>query len=174
LFTACNVAPTKEEAVDFNDDIITDQTTYLEKETVFIDALSYNYDEFSVEDTIPLEAVDEATEVLEKSYTELKDFVEENIEKYNKVEAFDEEDIFRIAFVDYLNSYLELINNEYAELMEIQMYYLEELEVTDDMIVKWDNLIDEAEEKGEDIEDAFGEKQNEFAAQYEFELIEQE
>jgi hypothetical protein len=174
LFTACNTAPTTDEAINFNDEVIADQTKYLEYETVFIDALSYSYDDYTAEDTIPYEAVEKAVNELEESYAFLNAFVEENIEKYNKMEAFDTEDVFRLAFVKYLESYKELIASEYTGLMEIQKYYLEELEVTDDMIMKWDPLIEKAEQKGEEIEDAFGEKQKDFAAQYEFELVEQE
>ncbi len=173
LFTACNTAPTTDEAKDFNNEVIADQIQYLEHETVFLDALSYSYDDYATEDTIPYEAVVMAVNELEESYVSLNAFVEENIEKYNKMEAFDTEDVFRLAFVEYLESYKELIGSEYADLMKIQKYYLEELEVTDDMIIKWDPLIEKAEEKGEEIEDAFEEKQKDFAAQYEFELTEQ-
>ena len=172
LFTACNTAPTTDEAIKFNDEVIADQTQYLEYEAVFIDALSYSYDDYTAEDTIPYEAVEKAVNELEESYASLNVFVEENIEKYNKMEAFDDEDIFRLAFMEYLESYKELIASEYTGLMEIQKYYLEELEVTDDMIMKWDPLIEKAEEKGEEIEDTFEEKQKDFAAQYEFELTE--
>jgi len=170
FFVACNTAPTTEEAIAFNDKIIADQTQYLEYETVFIDALSYSYDDYITEDTIPYEAVEKAVKELEESYASLNAFVEENIEKYDKMEAFDEEDIFRLAFIDYLESYKELIKNEYAELMEIQKYYLKELEVTDDMIVKWDPLIEAAEQKGKKTESDFENKQKEFATQYTFEL----
>lgn len=174
LLSSCTQAPTKEEAIDFNDRIIEDQTEYLQTETVFIDALSYNFDEYSVEDTIPEEAKEAAVIELEESYNTLKSFAEEKHAEYSEMEAFDGEDIFRTAFISYLESYLELINNQYLELMEIQKYYLQELEVTDEMIVKWDDLIEEAEQTGEDIEAEFGEKQENFAAQYEFELEEQE
>ncbi len=174
LFTACNTAPTTDEAIKFNDEIIAAQTQYLEHETVFIDALSYSYDDYTAEDTIPYAAVEKAVNELEESFASLNAFVEENIEKYNKKEAFDTEDVFRLAFVEYLESYKELIGSEYADLMEIQKYYLEELEVTDDMILKWEPLTQKAEQKQKETENTFGDKQKDFAAQYEFELTTQE
>ena len=116
--------------------------------------------------------IEKAVNELEESYTSLNAFVEESIEKHIKMEAFDTEDIFRLAFVEYLKSYKELIASEYADLMEIQKYYLEELEVTEEMIVKWDACVEEAEQKGRKTESDFEECQKDFAKQYKFILIE--
>ncbi len=172
FFTGCITQKRTNKAIVFNDNVIADQIQYLEQETLFIDALSYSYDDYTAEDTISYEAIEMAVNELEESYASLNAFVEENIEKYNKMDAFDSKDVFRFAFIEYLESYKELIASEYTDLMEIQKYYLKELYVTDEMIVKWDSCIEKTDKKEKKIESDFEKCQKDFAKQYKFTLIE--
>ncbi len=174
FYSSCNQKPSKEEAARYNDKVVADQLSYLEKENAFIDAMTYNYYEYSAEDTIPDEAKEKAVSSLQEAYENLKKFTEEKLKEYKKAEAFDNKDLFRQAFIDYLSSYNTLIENQYLELMEIQSYFLLNLEVTEKMIIDWDKLHEEVEKGGEEIEKDFEEAQIQFASQYNFELIEED
>jgi hypothetical protein len=170
--SSCNQKPSQEEAIDFNDKIVEDQLAYLEKENAFINAMEYNYNDYSTDDTIPDAAKEEAVSSLQETYENLKKFTEEKLKEYKESEAFDKEDVFRQAFIDYLSSYKKLIDNQYFELMEIQSFFLQNFEVTEKMIVDWDTLKEEVEQSAEKIEKDFEEAQLQFASQYEFELLE--
>jgi Ni,Fe-hydrogenase I large subunit len=145
FFVACDMAPTTEEAIDFNDEIVADQSDLIDYNQDFID-------EYSGDD------LDE----IEDAMDELNTFLEDKTEEYEAMEAFDEEDIFRKAFLDLLGAFTE-ISEDYEKLLEMWA----DDDVTLDEIADFEEEINEATD---DANQTFLDKQKDFAEQYEFTL----
>jgi len=149
FFVACDSTPTKEEAIKFNDKVAADQEKFLDLNNEFLD-LYYDL------------VTDEMTEVLE----EIEAFVKEKTEEYETMEAFDEKDILRKAFLDLLEEHTENINDyETRAKMDVVEYLL-----FTDIALSQQELL----KKVEEANSTFLKKQKDFAAQYEFEITESE
>jgi len=145
FFVACDTAPTTQEAIDFNDEIVADQSDLIDLNQDFIDAYS-----------------DDDMGDIEDALDELETFVEDKTEEYEKMEAFDEKDIFRTAFLDLLDDF-DKIAEDYNEILDMWT----DDDVTLDEIADFEEKIND---ETEDANEKFLKKQKDFAAQYEFEL----
>jgi len=145
FFVACDMAPTTDEAIAFNDEIVADQSDLIDLNQEFIDV--YSGDD--------LDDIEDAME-------ELETFLEDKTEEYEAMEAFDDEDIFRKAFLDLLGEFTE-ISEDYEKLLEMWA----DDDVTLDEIADFEEEINDATTEANEN---FLDKQKDFSEQYEFDL----
>ena len=145
FFVACDMAPTTEEAIAFNDEIVADQSDLIDLNQEFID--TYSGDDL---------------DDIEDAMDELDAFLEDKTEEYEAMEAFDDEDIFRKAFLDLLGEFTE-ISEDYEKLLEMWA----DDDVTLDEIADFEEEINDATTEANEN---FLDKQKDFSEQYEFDL----
>jgi predicted DNA-binding protein YlxM (UPF0122 family) len=82
------------------------------------------------------------------------------------MEAFDEEDIFRTAYIDLLNEFSEIVE-DYDKLLDM---WADE-DVTQE---EYNDFVEEIDDNTEEAWETFDEKQKDFANQYDFTIEEVE
>jgi hypothetical protein len=151
FMVSCDMAPTTEEAIAFNDEIVADFRKLVEADDAFIDAMYY----------------DDIAEI-ETAMYELQDFVEETTEEYEEMEAFDDEDIFRKAFLDLLEVYHDIAFEDYPVLVDYIYQVVEEgnAEVGEEYV----DFAGEIDDKVAAAKEEFYAGQEKFSEQYDFVL----
>jgi len=143
--------PTTKDAIDFNDEIVADFRKLVDADDAFIDAMYY----------------DDVAEI-EKAMYDLQDFVKETTEEYENMEAFDDEDIFRKAFLELLDVYNDIAFKDYPKLVGYIYQVVEEGNTAiGDEYVK---LTGKIEDKVAEAKEDFYAEQEKFAEQYDFVL----
>ncbi len=137
-------------AIDWNDLIVYDQKNILAYETEFINTIIDG----------------KSDEEIEGAFKFYKDLLYKTKELYLKKAAFDEKDIFRTALLELLDVFIDVAENEYAEMILIYTKAAEIL--TDADFDRWDFLTNEVDDKEGLANDIFLLKQKVFAAEYQF------
>lgn len=151
FMVSCDMGPTTEDAIDFNDEIVADFRKLVEADDAFIDAMYY----------------DDVAEI-ENAMYDLQDFVKETTEEYEDMEAFDDEDIFRKAFLELLDVYNDVAFKDYPKLVDYIYQVVEEgnTEIGDEYV----DFAGEIDDKIAEAKEDFYAEQEKFAEQYDFVL----
>lgn len=152
LFLA-SCAPTKEDAMDYNDKIIREQKKVVQGEKDLINAIKKNLTKGNT--------LDELLNDLSKQIDESKKIVEE-------MDKFDGKSDFKDAALKFFASYRDVVDNEYKAWLE-NMKTPAEL-VTDDVLYEEDELINAINRKLDKATNDFLDAQKDFAAKYQFKL----
>jgi hypothetical protein len=105
---------------------------------------------------------------IENAMYDLQDFVKETTEEYEDMEAFDDEDIFRKAFLDLLDVYNDIAFKDYPKLVDYIYQVVEEgnTEIGDEYV----DFAGEIDDKVAEAKEDFYAQQEKFAEQYDFVL----
>lgn len=150
LFVGC--ARTREDAVKFNNAVVSDQKQIIE---------SINKLTTSFEDTHIVN--------IDAQYHEHLRLLEEMRNKYISMKPFDDEDILRKAFLEFIDSNLLCAKKEYAQLIDILKNYDEKTYWH--YKNKWDSIAHIVLDKEQRINDKFLDAQKKFAEKYEITLV---
>lgn len=148
--TAC--APTKEEALKYNDDLIAIEKLLSAKENSFIEAISEGKD---------------AT-VINAAYEDLVKQSNEAIASAEKVTPFDNSTTYLDAAKEYFAMIKGITNNEYKQLANIAVKKQEEITAEDEAKIK--ELIDIIQDKSDAILNKIQSEQLIFATKYKFKV----
>jgi hypothetical protein len=151
FMVSCEMGPTTEDAIDFNDEIVADFRKLSEADDAFIDAMYY----------------DDIAEI-ENAMYDLQDFVKETTEEYEDMGSFDDEDIFRTAFLELLDVYNDIAFKDYPKLVDYIYQVVEEgnTEIGDEYV----DFAGEIDDKAAEAKEDFYAEQEKFAEQYDFVL----
>lgn len=152
LFFVYSCSRTREDAAKFNNAVVADQKIIIESINKLIDAF---------EDT--------NYQHIEKKHAEHIRLLEEMKVKYSNMQPFDDEDILRKAFIEFIDTNYSCAKKEYAMLVDI-------LKVTTEKTYwdnkkKWDSIAHVVQEKEQRINDKFLEAQKKFADRYDITLV---
>ncbi|PLW93188.1 MAG: hypothetical protein C0592_06965 [Marinilabiliales bacterium] len=151
-FVFTGYAQTVDDAIDWNDQIVTTQTVMLTFEDALVEVLA---------EGMPGGIVD----IVYESYI---NYIDYSIKYYKAEDPFDSQDIFRKAILDLLADFKKIAETEYAELVELNNKPIEDL--TDDDFERWDYLANRLDELEIESNADFLEAQQAFADQYGFSL----
>lgn len=155
LISSCNmtVKPSKDEALSYNDKMITILNPYFDAEEKFQAALDNDDSDINAE------------------FTAFKNEVDKITAAVNEVPAFDSEDALKKAMLEYLGTIRKTADNEYAKLAGIRTnpdYLDTESEHFTDLVDEFSIVRDKAEETLTEAGKNFDRKQDAFAASYNF------
>ena len=153
LLNSC--APTKQDAMNYNDKIIKEQKKIVQCEKEFINAVKENL-------------VKGAT--LENILKELSTQVDESKKIIDGLEKFDKKTDFKDAALKFIAAYRDAVDNEYKAWLK-NLKIPDEL-VTDEVIYQEDELVHAINRKLDKANNEFLDAQKEFAAKYKFKLTE--
>lgn len=145
--------PTTEEAIDHNDDIVGTQSEMIQLENDLVYAISE----------------DGSIDAIDAAYDDYLSFFKKKIKEYDKMDAFDESDTFREAMIDLLDAFEEVAKNEWKAVIDLLSKDPEE--ITDQDIEDYDVLLEEIDFKENKANQKFLKKQEEFAKEYDFKLV---
>lgn len=152
LFVACG--PTQDQAVKHNDAIVADQKALLNVEDELLDLV--------------FDASADFSEVTAK-HQEYNTMIATLLDKYEKMAAFDDQDIFRLAMIDFVKSFKGISENQFKTFIDIISSVTEENQYeVQGQIEALATEIDDLEAKTLEV---FLKKQEEFATQYGFTLM---
>lgn len=143
--------PTPEQAAEYNDKIIDQQISIVDK----IDALVESYQYYIPED-------------MDKAWNEALNQANKGIEAINALEKFDGSTDFKEAALELFNSYKAVLENQHKEMVRI--YKIPDEQFTEEHYNQWDKLAEEADKKMEEAFDKFGDAQDKFAKKYQLVL----
>lgn len=155
LISSCNMAvkPSKDEALSYNDKIITILNPYFDAEEKFQAALDNDESDIKAEFTAFNNEVDKITAAI------------------NAIPAFDSEDALKKATLEYLSTIRKTADTEYAKLVSIKTNpdYLDvDSEHFTDLADEFSIVRDNAEETITEAGKNFDRRQDAFAASYNF------
>ncbi|MCX7697111.1 MAG: hypothetical protein N2Z72_05385 [Bacteroidales bacterium] len=152
LICIYNCSRTREDAVKFNNAVVADQRLIIESINKLVDVFQdTNYQQ------------------IEKRYVEHVRLLEEMKAKYINMQPFDDEDILRKAFMDFIDTNYRCAKNEYARLIDILKMTTEKTYW--DNKKKWDSIAHLVQEKEQRINEKFLEAQKKFAEKYDITLV---
>jgi len=143
---------TREDAVKFNNTVVADQKQIIES----INKLIKTFEDTNFSKT-------------ETQYKEHVKLLEEMRSKYQSMKPFDDEDILRKTFLEYIDTNLTCAKKEYAQLVDILKKYDEKTYWK--YKSKWDSIAHIVMDKEQRINDKFLEAQKKFAEKYEITLV---
>ncbi len=149
FIVAC--VPSTEKAMEYHDKIIKQQTL-----------ISENFDKLN--DTYNVYIAEEMNAAFESALKQ----IEESTKKVEKIKAFDEDKVFRKAFLEAFKVYKSVLETEHKRIIEL--YVLPISKYQDDEIEELKNLRDKALERVDEIQDKLIIVEKEFAKKYKFEL----
>ena len=151
--TSCDMmGPSTDQAVEYNDNIIKKQIKIIES----IDELDGTFTDF-----VP----DEMDAALEAAIEETED----GIELLKGLEDFDGSPEFKDNALILFNVYLDALENEFTEMVEI--YKLPSDEYTEELQDKWGDLYDDGYDNMSDGLEDFNDYQSTFAVKYGFMIV---
>ena len=153
LFNSC--APTKEEAMNYNDNIIKEQKKIVQAEKELITAIKENLTKGNTLETI---------------LKELSDQINESKKVVEGMEKFDGKTDFKDAMLKFLAAYRDVVDNEYKSWLK--NLKIPDEQVTEDVIYQEEELVHEINRKLDKANNEFLEAQKDFAAKYKFKLAE--
>ncbi len=153
LFIAACGAPTKEEAIDYNDELVADQKEIL-----------------ALEDNLIGSIVDWKYENAKSDLAVYQSKINEYHTKYEDMKSFDKEDEFRLAMIDLLKALKEQAEGNYPEVIE----YIPLSETIDDLedepLMQLLDILDEIDLNSDSANGQFLDAQKKFADKYELQL----
>lgn len=150
IFTSC--APSKEDAIKYNDLIIDQQTIIVDK----INNLYESMNDF------------EHPEIMEEAYKNALDQIDKGTEAVSKMDNFDGKSEFREASLKLFAIYKSALQNEIKGMMEILK--IPKTDITPEIESQFDNLNKQALEKMGNGLKEFQSIQYEFATKYKFKV----
>lgn len=149
VFVSCG--PSASDAVKLNSEIVSDQKTLLDKETLLFDVITNSNN----------------TDSIKNSYLSYTQFINNTLKKYTDKKPFDKKDTFRKATIDLFTSYKGTADKEFKTIVDI-LCKSESLTNDDkDNIKKSLDIINETESKAVD---QFLAAQKTFAEEYSIDL----
>jgi len=146
--------PTTEQAIDYNDAIIAEQKLVLNKENQLINIIANNQQD-----------------QINSMHKELLDQIDNSIRTVNELKGHSKFNGFRDATLALFKVYKEVVEGEYAEVIKIAQLPDEEYtKEADDKIMEVSGQIDSKLEKA--LND-FGDAQEKFAEELDFQLKEE-
>lgn len=152
--TSCGVTP--QDAAEYNDKIIAQQSAVYDKEIALMNAMK----DYTNQDGI------------KKAHEELISQSGTSIETVKKMDKFDGNTTFADAAVTLFETYKGLAVKEYKELIEL--YSLSDEEFTEEKEARADELIDAIDNGVTDGINKFKSAQEAFAAKYNIELVQKD
>lgn len=152
LMVATLGAQTVDQAIAHNDKLVMDQKKILILEGHLVTAFVNG----SGSDTIDIEF---------EIYNDYLAFMKS---KYTDIKKFDKEDVFRVAMVELVGTFIAVAQTEYKELTEL--FAIPSDELTDEHYKRWDVLVEQIDVKENKANEAFLAAQKKFAATYGFSL----
>jgi len=153
LLNSC--APTKEDAMNYNDKIIKEQKKIVQCEKEFINA---------VKDSLI------KGPTLENILKELSAQIDDSKKIIEGMDKFDGKTEFKDAALKFIGAYRDAVDNEYKAWLK-NLKTPEEL-ITDDVIYEEDELVHAINRKLDKANNEFVDAQKDFAAKYKFKLAE--
>lgn len=155
LFIGVNAQKTKDDAIIHNDVIVDDEIMLLDMDDLFISSVTQSLNAETVECVRGL----------------FLDYIDNRLEKYEKMDAFDEKDVFRKAIIELMTAYKSVVENEYVAIVELYAIPTEEYILDEENYdLQWDETVDALDKKTSDAIALFLEEQLVFAEQYGFTL----
>jgi hypothetical protein len=155
LFIGVNAQKTKDEAIIHNDVIVDDEIMLLDMDDLFISSVTQSLNAETVECVRGL----------------FLDYIDNRLEKYEKMDAFDEQDVFRKAIIVLLTTYKSVVVNEYVTIVELYAIPTEEYLLDEENYdLQWDETVESLDKKTSDAISLFLEEQVVYAEQYGFTL----
>jgi hypothetical protein len=151
---SCNLGPTPEKAVQFNDSLVFAQDTLYQSIDLLIDLIEQ----------------EETPEEIRKAHAQALMTAEKYYTWMTKRPAFDESDMFRLQAIQFFQTHIHLLNNEFATLIAIIEKPHEEIVMQDQH--EWDSLLNIIIVKDSIATQEFLKHQAEFAEKYNFSLQE--
>lgn len=151
--TLVSCGPTTDEAIDYNDLIIDEQSAIDDKEVLLINSLA---------------AEDASAESMKKALADFDAQVASGIEKLKGLSKFDDTTVFADAALKLFVLYDGVAKNEYKQVVEI---YSKE-DYTEEDLDLADKLLDAIDEKLDGEMKTFQDVQKNFAAKYNFKIEE--
>lgn len=149
FFVSCG--PSASDAVKLNSEIVADQKTLLDKETLLFDVITNSSN----------------TDSIKNAYLSYTQFINNSLKKYNDKKPFDKKDTFRKATIDLFTTYKKTADKEFKIIVDV-LCKNESLTNDDkDNIKKSLDVINEAESKAVD---QFLAAQKAFAEEYSIDL----
>jgi len=152
ILYAC--APSVEQAIKYNDDIIAKNEAIQAKLNVLTDS----YDKF-----IP--------EEMDKAYAEALKSTQEGIEFINKLEAFDKDTSFKAGALSLFKTYQSILEVEHKRLIELLK--LPSSQYGEAQVAEYDKLREEANKKPDIEVNKLTEIQANFAKKFKFEITQE-
>lgn len=149
VMTSCG--PTPQQAVDYNDKIIAEQSLIDASLSVFIEALQ-----------------DGDIEEIEETYADAVKQNEIGTDVVSKMEDFDGKTDLKDAALKLFDVYKSLLENEYKEMVDIKK--LPDNKVTDEVVEKWEDLAEKSSEELDRGMEILKTAQVEFSVKYRFTL----
>ena len=149
FFAACG--PTTEDAINFNDAVIAEQKTVLDKENHLINTIANNQ-----QDQIKL------------VQQELLDQIDKSIKTVEELKGHSKFDEFKDATIKLFVIYKEVVANDYSEIIKIAM--LPDEEYTQEADDKMNEISGQIDSKLEKALTDFGKAQEKFAQELNFTL----
>lgn len=151
LFVACG--PTQDQAVAHNDAIVADQKALLNLEDELLDLVFDANADFAT---------------VTAKHQEYNNMIATLLDKYEKMPAFDDQDIFRLAMLDFVKSFKGISENQFKTFIDIISSVTEENQ--DEVQGQIESLATEIDNLEAKTLEVFLKKQEEFASQYGFTL----
>jgi len=159
LFVGVNAQKTKDEAITHNDVIVDDETMLLNMDDLFVSSITESLNAETVECVRGL----------------FLDFVKDRLEKYKKMKAFDDKDVFRKSIIELLTVYKDVIENEYVKIVELYAMSDDEYKLDEEKYdLEWEETVNALDQKTSDAISSFLAEQIVFSNQYGFTLISSE
>lgn len=144
-----------EEAIIYNDKIVEEQSKVLRAENHLIETVSNNQ-----------------LEQIQPAFVAFVKQIKESLKTVEEIESFDEQDNFKKAAIKLFTVYLKVAETDYAEA--IKLAQLQGEQITEQDETRFLELSDKIDKVLSDEIKVFIKAQDEFAAQYKFEIKETE
>jgi len=152
LSVAALDAQTVDDAIDWNDELVSVQSVLLSYEDALISVIG----------------ADMPNGFVDLAYDSYLNYINYAIKYYESVSSFDSQDIFRKAVLQLLYDFKKIATTDYAEL--IVLYKKPAGSLTDTDFERWENLITHLDDAENASNSKFLEAQEKFADQYGFTL----
>jgi len=153
MFLLNSCAPTKEDAMNYNDKIIKEQKKIVENEKQFISAVKENLTKGPTLDNI---------------LKDLSTQIDESKKVVEGMDKFNGKSDFKDAALKFIGAYRNVVDNEYKAWLK-NLKTPDEL-VTNDVIYEEEELVHAINRKLDKANNDFLDAQKEFAATYKFKL----
>jgi hypothetical protein len=121
---SCNPGPGPKDAVSFNDNIVMRQDTF------------YTH----LDELVSLIEKEAGADIVGKKYLQILNYAENVVSYISEQRDFDADNKFSIASTRFFSSQIEILENEFAELL--QLYKLTPQEISVESQNTWDSLME--------------------------------
>lgn len=121
---SCNPGPGPKDAVSFNDSIVMRQDTFY----------------MHMDELVSLIEKEAGADIVEKKYIQAQNYAEHVIRYISEQRDFDADNIFSAASTGFFSSQLDILEKEFAALM--QLYKLTPQEISVESQNTWDSLME--------------------------------